>query len=183
MNNLINDAKDEIKKIIRNLNSQTACFSGHRSQNLPWRFNDEDERCLAVKNTLRLEILKAIQKNYRIFLCGMAIGFDMLCASTVLELKKDFPDLKLIGALPCKTQEKFWNAKDKKIYREMLTKLDAIRCIYDEYIGAECMIERNKYMVNNSSLLIALYNNISGGTKFTVDYAKKQGLEVVIIKP
>ena len=107
----------------------------------------------------------------------------MLCASTVLELKKDFPDLKLIGALPCKTQEKFWNAKDKKIYREMLTKLDAIRCIYDEYIGAECMIERNKYMVNNSSLLIALYNNISGGTKFTVDYAKKQGLEVVIIKP
>ncbi len=61
--------------------------------------------------------------------------------------------------------------------------MDGIRCIYDEYIGAECMLERNRYMVNNSSLVIALFNGLSGGTKSSIDYAKKQGVEIIIIKP
>lgn len=37
---------------------QTVCFTGHRSQKLPWRFNEEDERCKDMKVTLRLEIEK-----------------------------------------------------------------------------------------------------------------------------
>lgn len=45
------------------------------------------------------------------------------------------------------------------------------------------MLERNKFMVDNSSLIIALFNGLSGGTKTTIDYALKQGLELVIIKP
>ena len=45
------------------------------------------------------------------------------------------------------------------------------------------MIERNRYMVNNSSLMIALFSGQSGGTKSTIDYAKQQGIEIIIIKP
>lgn len=45
------------------------------------------------------------------------------------------------------------------------------------------MQERNQYMINNSSLVIALYNGLNGGTKSTIAYAKRQGKEVVIIKP
>ncbi len=161
----------------------TICFTGHRSQKLPWRFNEEDKRCIAMKITLRTEIEKAIQMGYKNFLCGMALGFDMICAEIVLDLKKQYNDIKLIGALPCKTQDIKWSEKDRKRYRELLDKLDGIRCIYDDYIGAECMLERNMYMVNNSSLMIALFNGSSGGTKFTIDYARKQGLKVIIIKP
>ncbi len=45
------------------------------------------------------------------------------------------------------------------------------------------MKERNQYMINNSSLVIALFNGLPGGTKQTIDYARAQGLEVIIIKP
>ena len=45
------------------------------------------------------------------------------------------------------------------------------------------MIERNEYMLNNSSLVIALYNGLGGGTKSTIDKAKKKGIDVVVIKP
>ena len=38
-------------------------------------------------------------------------------------------------------------------------------------------------MVENSSLLIALFDGKSGGTKSTIDYAKKKGLKIVIIAP
>lgn len=162
---------------------QTVCFTGHRSQKLPWRFNELDERCLAMKRTLRVEIEKAIQRDYKIFLCGMALGFDTICAETVIDLKQKYSDIKLIGAIPCRTQDSKWADKDKARYRELLQKLDSIRCIYDEYTGTDCMLERNRYMVNNSSLMIALFNGQAGGTKSTINYAKQQGLEIVIIQP
>lgn len=162
--------------------SKTVCFTGHRSQKLPWRFNEEDERCKAMKKTLRSEIEKAIQKGYKTFLCGMALGFDMICAETVIDLKKEYNDIKIIGALPCRTQDIKWSPKDRARYRNLLSQLDDIRCIYDKYIGADCMLERNRFMVNNSSLMIALFNGLAGGTKSTIDYARKQGLEIVIIE-
>lgn len=162
---------------------QTVCFTGHRSQKLPWRFNELDERCLVMKQTLRIEIEKAIQRGYKTFLCGMALGFDTICAETVIELKKGYPDIQLIGAIPCRTQDSKWADKDKIRYRELLQRLDGVRCIYDEYIGAECMLERNRYMVNNSSLMIVLFDGKAGGTKSTIDYAKRKGLEIVIIQP
>ncbi len=163
--------------------SRTVCFTGHRSQKLPWRFNEDDKRCKTMKVFLHSEIEKAIQTGYNTFLCGMAIGFDMICAEMLLEFKKKYSDIKLIGALPCKTQDIKWSANDRERYRNILAQLDGIRCIYDEYIGAECMLERNRFMVNNSSFMIALFNGLAGGTKSTIDYARKQGLEIIIIKP
>lgn len=73
----------------------TACFTGHRSQKLPWRFNENNERCNVMKKNLRAEIENAIQRGYKTFLCGMAIGFDMICAETILALKKYILILKL----------------------------------------------------------------------------------------
>jgi uncharacterized phage-like protein YoqJ len=180
---MLENAKREIGDIIQNLNSTTLCFTGHRSQKLPWKFNENDERCITMKNKLRVEIENSIKNGYKTFLCGMALGFDMICAETVLDLKKKYKDIKLIGAIPCKNQDNKWPDNEKKRYRNLLSKLDGIRCIYDEYIGPECMLERNRYMVNNSSKMITLFNGLPGGTKSTIDFAKEQGLDVVIIKP
>ncbi len=164
-------------------NKKICCFTGHRSQKLPWGFNEKDKRCLKMKKILYLEIEKSILQGYRIFLCGMAVGFDMICAETVLILKKKYKDVKLIGAIPCENQDCKWSIAQKTRYRKILNHLDAIRCKYKDYNGAECMVERNCYMVNNSSKMIALFNGISGGTKKTIDYARKQGLEIVVIQP
>ena len=164
-------------------NNKVCCFTGHRSQKLPWGFNEQDERCLKMKKELYLEIEKSINEGYDTFLCGMALGFDTICAETVLQLKEKYKFVKLIGALPCKNQDCKWNTDQKKRYRNLLKQLDDIRCIYEEYNGAECMLERNNYMVNNSSKMIALFNGLPGGTKKTIEYAKQQGLKIVIIKP
>ena len=41
----LEDAKKEIGEIIQDMNATTACVLGHRSQKLPWKFNENDERC------------------------------------------------------------------------------------------------------------------------------------------
>ena len=45
------------------------------------------------------------------------------------------------------------------------------------------MHERNQFMIDNSSLVISLFNGKPGGTKKTLDYAKQQGLDIVVISP
>ena len=165
------------------LKNEVVCFTGHRSQKLPWGFNENDNRCKAMKIALCAEIEKAIKKGYTTFLCGMALGFDMICAETVIELKHYYPHIKIIGAIPCRNQDSMWSTAYKTRYRNLLAQLDGIRCKYDRYNGAECMHERNRFMVENSSLMIALFNGSPGGTKLTIDYARLQGLEIIIIKP
>lgn len=45
------------------------------------------------------------------------------------------------------------------------------------------MQKRNKYMISNSSLVIALFDGQPGGTKSTLAMAKKTGLDILIISP
>ena len=45
------------------------------------------------------------------------------------------------------------------------------------------MLDRNDYMLKNSSKVIALFNGLQGGTASTISKAKKMGLETTIIKP
>ncbi len=182
-NKRVFELQKHLNEINKEISANIACFTGHRPQKLPWGFNENDERCKEMKNQTKIKIEESIKNGYHTFLCGMALGFDMICAEIVLALKKQYPFIKLIGALPCKTQSDGWKLYQKERYFNLLKQLDAVRCIYDTYIGKECMHERNRYMINNSSLVIALFNGKSGGTKQTLDYAKSQGLKIEIIKP
>lgn len=144
MNCNLENMKNVLKEKNNELSSFTCCFTGHRPQNLPWKFNEQDVRCETMKANLRKEIIKAIQNGYTTFISGMALGFDIICAETVLGLKKIYPYIKIIGAIPCKTQCKLWKEKDKQRYIDVLSQIDGIRCIYDDYIGVECLFERNR---------------------------------------
>ena len=56
---------------------KTCAFTGHRPQNLPFGFNEEDERCIDLKKTLREQIINLIEnKGVTHFISGMAIGVD-----------------------------------------------------------------------------------------------------------
>ncbi len=41
----------------------------------------------------------------------------------------------------------------------------------------------DRFMINNSSLCIALFDGRPGGTSSTIAYAKKHGVKVIEIKP
>lgn len=162
--------------------THTLCFTGHRSQKMPWGFNEDDERCKEMKKALREKIIEAIKNGYIYFISGMALGFDMICAELVLELKKTYPHINLICAIPCKDQYKIWNDEQIKRYKHILSESDNVRCLYETY-NDKCMLERNDYMLNNSSLVIALYDGKGGGTGYTIKKAKAKGLKIEIISP
>lgn len=168
------------KNTIEDLKQVTLCFTGHRSQKLPWRFNEQDTHCVEMINITKEKIEQSIIEGYKYFISGMALGFDMICAEIVLEYKNKYPYIKLVCAIPCKNQDKFWSNEYKKRYKKILSKADIVVYIAKKYTKT-CMFERNEYMLKNSSKIIALFNGFAGGTKFTILKAKKMGLKIGII--
>lgn len=77
---------------------QSCCFTGHRPQSLPFRFNENDERCIDLKRRLKDAIIDMITQNgVTHFISGMAIGVDMYAAEIVLELKETYPNI-IVGS-------------------------------------------------------------------------------------
>ncbi|MBQ8615006.1 MAG: DUF1273 family protein [Clostridia bacterium] len=160
----------------------TCCFTGYRPHKLPWGLKEYDDRCFMTRLKVKKEIEKAIACGYKTFISGMALGFDMMSASIVLELKRKYPDIQLVCAIPCKNQDKYWGDTQKIKYKIILEQADLVLCLHERYTKS-CMEERNRYIINNSSLVIALFDGQAGGTANTIKYAKQKGKEIVIVEP
>ncbi len=137
-----------------------------------------------IKEKISKDILKIIFKNaiadgYDTFLVGMAVGFDTLCFNLLEEIKKE-NNIRIIACIPCPDQDKKFTIAQKKEYKRMLEVADEKIVLSDKYTPY-CMLERNKFMVDNCSLLLAYLREKKGGTYHTVDYAEKNGVFVKMI--
>ena len=160
------------------------CFTGHRPDKLPWGYNESDPACEKLKETLEYWIVKLIEYGVIRFYTGMAMGVDIWAAEIVLRMKDQYPDndIKLIAAIPYANQTAKWNDEWKTRYNDILEQADEKILLQEEYTRG-CLHARNRYMVDNSSFIIAVYNGEEGGTKYTIDYATKKGLRIKIIDP
>ena len=48
MNDNLERMRNSLKEKNTELSKSTCCFTGHRPQSLPWKFNEQDERCLKI---------------------------------------------------------------------------------------------------------------------------------------
>jgi uncharacterized phage-like protein YoqJ len=160
----------------------TACFTGHRPKSLPWGYDETKESCIKFKAELKKVLTGAIEYGITHFISGLALGIDMICAETIIELKHQFKNITLEGAIPCPNQDERWNAESKKRYAKLKKECDSIHIVCPEY-SDDCMNIRNKYMVDKSSVVIAIWNGKPSGTGNTVRFAKENGCKIRIINP
>ena len=98
----------------------------------------------------------------------MARGCDLYFGELVLEVKRDWPDITLEAAVPCPTQADAWPAEERARWQRLLENCDYETMVQNQY-SPGCMMRRNRYMVDHASLLIAVYDGQSGGTRSTVN--------------
>lgn len=117
------------------------------------------------------------------FLSGMAEGVDTWASVIVLALREKNPAVKLHCILPFKTQAENWSSAAQALYCSILEQADSIVYVSREY-HKTCMMERNKFMVDHSDILLAVCQEIPrSGTMATINYARKSGREIIIIDP
>lgn len=158
-------------------------FTGHRPHKLPWRYNEADSRCLALKAALSEQITRLVDAGVTDFYSGGADGVDCWSSLIVLELKKKNPALKLHLILPHEGQADRWNDSAQERYHSILKKADSVEYVSREYYDG-CMLDRNHRLVEATGVLLAVYNGEwRGGTAATVRYARKLGRGIIILNP
>jgi len=150
----------------------TCSFTGHREIS--------KGSIKTIESKTKDEVIRLIKSGVKDFISGGAIGYDILCANLIIELKKTNPDIKLHLALPCKEQDKYWSDEEKKNYNKLLQSADKIIYVSEQYFKG-CMHRRNRYMVDNSEYVISYCTKQTGGTYYTTKYSEKQGKQVINI--
>ena len=143
--------------------------------------NEEDPRCTALKLELEARLAGIYELGFRHFLCGMAIGCDMYFAEAVLALREMHPELRLEAVIPFGDQPGRWNEKQRRRYNALIDRADRVTVLQTAYTS-DCMMRRNRWMVDRSDLLLACYDGRPGGTMNTILYAERSGLRVMLVE-
>lgn len=157
---------------------KSCCFTGHRPEKLPWRYDEEAPGCISLKEQMDKTLRKAYNDGFTHFICGMAAGCDMYFCEAALKLREEKPDITVEAAIPCEGQHSAWPPELRNRYHRLVEDCDFLTLVQHEY-SPDCFMRRNRYMVDNSRLLIAAYTGRSGGTMKTILYAIRQGLEII----
>ena len=149
---------------------ETCCFTGHRL--LP------EKELPSIQKRLEEQVFSLIQQGVKYFGTGGALGFDTLAAQTVLKVRQTYSEIKLILVLPCRDQSKHWSQNHQTVYQGILAQADKIVYTSEIYYKG-CMQKRNRHLVDSSAYCICYLTQATGGTAYTVRYAKAQGLTIL----
>lgn len=149
---------------------KTVCFTGHRT--IP------REDLGNVSRKLEEILIELIENGAENFVAGGALGFDTMAAEKVIKLREYYPNVKLILALPCLSQTRGWKLYDKMKYDKIKNTADEVVYTSQEY-DRGCMFKRNRYMVDRSDVCICYLKKETGGTAYTVKYARQKNREII----
>lgn len=163
---------------------KTACaFTGHRPHKFPWKGDEADLRCVALKAVLAEQVEKLVAAGVTDFYSGMADGSDVWLSQIVLDLRKENPALKLHCYLPCEGQADKWSSSAQERYHSILGQANSVIYVSHKYYDG-CMIARNHHLVEAAGRLLAVFNGVKRSvTGATLNYARKLGREILIIEP
>jgi len=161
----------------------TCCFTGHRPDKLPWGSRESDPRCLTLKRRLTQAVEGAYAQGMRHFICGMANGCDLYFFDAARYLRLQHPEVTIEAAIPYAGQADRWRPELRERYAYDLRQCDYQTLVQEAYTPG-CMMRRNRYMVDRSARLLAVYDGVpKGGTAQTLAYALRKGLAVTILDP
>lgn len=91
------------------MKSKCCAFTGHRPHKFPWKYDEANSRCVALKAKLTEQITKLAENGVTDFYSGGADGVDCWASLIVLELRQKNPALKLHLILPHEGQADRWS--------------------------------------------------------------------------
>ena len=156
------------------MSHRICAFTGHR--------RIKTGHAAGVKALLSRAVSYAYGIGVRTFLCGGAIGFDMLAAREVIRFRASHPDVRLVMVLPCIEQSEKWSAAQQNDYEYILRYADEAVYVSDTYT-TDCMKRRNAELVARSDMLVAYVSHARSGSGQTLNLAKKAGIDTYNLYP
>ena len=151
--------------------SKSLAFTGHRT--IPIERQDE------IRARLVEAVSVACKSGTTCFYSGMAMGFDLMAAETVLSLKGRYPNIRLIAVVPFRRQSCRWPSMENERYQNIISRADRVIVLSEHYFKG-CLLRRNDFMLEHSCGVIAFYDGKPyGGTFYTCREARKRSMDIV----
>lgn len=144
------------------------CGTGHRPDKLGGYSKEVHDKLVLVARDAIKEL-----KPSRV-ISGMALGWDQALMEAAQRLA--YPTT---AAIPFKGQERAWPRLSQLKYQELLDGAMDIVYVCEEGYAPWKMQKRNEWMVDNSHLVLALWDGSSGGTLNCIRYADKMGKKIL----
>lgn len=158
-------------------------FTGHRPDKISgwkvWPATIEK----SVRAALRRAIVEASGEGAEVFNSGAAPGVDLWAADEILLLRAEgtiSPTTRLRFLLPYPRFADSFDATDRALYDSIVARMeecDEVVAVSEHYHPG-CYNLRNDRLADECDLLIAYYEGATGGTRYTLHRARKQGCTV-----
>ena len=102
----------------------------------------------------------------------------MYFCETVLALRCLAVGVTVEAVIPHAGQSSKWSELQRERYERLLDMCDK-RTVLAPFYDRGCMQRRNRYLVDNASVLVSVYDGSGGGTGYTVGYALQKKVEVI----
>jgi len=160
------------------MSTKTICFTGHRTAKL----KSYDMAWISLN--LSGAIQRAISRGFTHFISGGALGIDQIAASIVLHIAETHNiDLSITIARPFPSQSTAWPKWARQAYQQLLARVSQVVDVSPDPYTVWKLHKRNRWMVDRSQAVIAVWDGTKGGTANCVSYATKKGKPVLLIQP
>jgi uncharacterized phage-like protein YoqJ len=113
--------------------------------------------CARLKKELNRVLQRSAAADLTISSALWRKGATCISGEAVLALREKHSDVVLEAAVPFPGQADGWSAGQRDRYRRLLQNCDIETVVQNSYTP-DCMYRRNRYMVERSALLIAVYD-------------------------
>ena len=155
------------------MREHTCCITGQQLA--------PEEDIKALKERLAEVIGQLLEQDVTNFLLGGSPGFELLAGAVLLEKRMRDPRITLTVILPHKDATKGWRHEDIVQHGRFLKQADEV--FYTSYSKEKgCVQQRNRCLVNNSSVCLCYLNRKVGGVWYTVLLSIRKGLKIINLR-
>ena len=156
-------------------------FTGHRPDKISgWKTNPEKVE-LTLRSALAVEVERLAGHGAHTFMSGMAPGVDLWAADEVLRLRQEGRiggDVRLVLAIPYPNFERSFGVCYRALYESIVARADEVVYVSRGYHHG-CYALRNDFLADRADIIVAYYEGVDGGTRYTIHRAQRGGKGVV----
>ena len=157
---------------------KTVYITGYKSFELNI-FKDDMPEVTYLKKFIKHKLLQYLDEGLEWVLIQGQIGIELWAAEVVIDLKTNFPALKLGIITPFYNHISKWNEHNQIKYNQIVQKADFIESVHhSEYEGAFQFKQTDQFMLEHSDMSLLIYDDEQEGSpkffkRMLVDFMDK----------
>ncbi len=150
-------------------------------------FDDKHPGIRFIKKALEKRLISFLEEGLEWVIISGQLGVETWVAEVVIDLKKEYPELKYAVITPFLEQEKNWNETKKEKYQLIVALADFHTSLTKRpYEAPWQFIEKDKFFMRNSDGILILYDEENEGSpkfikKAAGKYADRSDYQVFTI--